>query len=220
MKRSILVIGALMLCGLPLFAQDVPKAELFMGFEYIRFNPALSAAGSPNFNMYGGGGSIMFNVNKVVGLKAEFTGAGAGDMKVCASTGLDCLTRSGNFFTYMFGPQFSIRNQSRVTPWVHALFGGAYSNVYGNLQSAGTVSITPPVADFGKHAFALAAGGGIDVKASKSVSIRLIEMDYFMTRFSGREVSTSGTGSLGNLQISNQSNTRILAGIVFNIGSK
>ncbi len=219
MKRLILVIGALILCTLPVLAQDVPKAEIFMGFEYVRFNPVANSYGNPNFNMYGGGGSVMYNINKAVGLKAEFSGVGAGNMTICAQTGLNCVTRSGNFFNYLFGPQFTIRKE-RVAPFVHLLFGGAYSNVYGNIQTAGTIPTTQLVADFGKNAFSLAAGGGLDVKVSKSVAVRVFEFDYLMTRFSGRALNPTGTGTFAPLEINNQSNIRLLAGLVFHIGQK
>jgi len=219
MKNACYILIAVLVFGLAAFAQEVPKAELFLGYEYVRFNPAHEASGNQNFNMNGGGGSIMYNFSPAVGLKAEFTGAGAGDMKVCSQNGINCLTTSGNFFTYMFGPQFTYR-KSRVQPFAHVLFGGAYSNVYGNIAQMGTISVTPTTADFGKHAFALAAGGGVDVKVSKNVAIRLGQFDYFMTRFSGRWIDTTGSGSVGGLQISNQSNFRYLAGVNFHIGRK
>jgi len=220
MKKIFFVLSAVLAVALTGFAQEVPKAELFLGYEYVYFNPAHEASGNQNFHMNGGGGSIGFNITRAFGLKAEFTGAGAGDMKVCDSTGLKCLTTSGNFFTYMFGPQFTIRKNPKLQPFVHVLFGGAYSNVYGNLEQKGTVSTGPTTADFGKHAFALAAGGGLDLKVSKNVAIRLGQFDYFMTRFSGRWIDTSGTGSAGELEISNQSNFRYLAGVNFLIGRK
>jgi outer membrane protein OmpA-like peptidoglycan-associated protein len=218
MKNVLLILSAVLVFGLAASAQEVPKAEVFMGYEYIRFAPALS--GNPNFNMHGGGGAVTYNFSKYFGLKAEFTGAGGGDLKQCASTGLNCVTRSANFFTYLFGPQAAIRSQSKLTPFAHLLFGGAYSNAYANLQQAGTVSTTPTVADFGKHAFAMAVGGGLDLKASKSIAIRLGQFDYFMTRFSGRALNTSGTGSVGSLGISNQSSFRYMGGVVFHIGRR
>jgi outer membrane protein OmpA-like peptidoglycan-associated protein len=218
MKNLLFLLCAVLCFGLFAYAQEVPKAELFVGYEYIRFVPQLS--GNPSFNMQGGGGSINFNVNKVLGFKGEFTGATSNDVKVCDSTGLNCLTRSGNMFTYLIGPQLSFRNPSRVTPFLHLMFGGTNSNVYANLKQSGTISTGPTVADAVKNAFTLAAGGGLDVKVGKSVAIRLAQFDYFMTRFSGREVSTAGTGSVGGLEINNQSNWRYMGGIVFRMGRK
>ncbi len=216
MKKILLVFGAILLCGIPALAQEYPKAELFMGYEWVRFGTALG--GNPNVNLNGGGGSITYNFNPAIGLKAEFTGMGFGNNSATASTGLTTLTRSANMFTYLFGPQFTVRKSSRVQPFAHLLFGGAYSNYYANLQTAGTVTTTPAIADAGKQAFALAFGGGIDVKVHPRVAIRVGQFDYLMTRFSGRSVSTAGTGSLGGLEISNQSSFRYMAGINFLIG--
>ncbi len=75
-------------------------------------------------------------MNKVLGLKGEFTGATAKGTKVCDSTGLNCLSESGNIFTYLFGPRISFRNPSRVTPFLHLMSGGSNSNVYTNLRQA------------------------------------------------------------------------------------
>lgn len=219
MKRMLLVFGAILLCGIPVLAQDYPKAELFMGYEWIRFGTAMG--GNPNVNFNGGGGSVAYNFSSAIGLKAEFTGAGFGNLTQTSSNGVNTLTRSGNFFSYLFGPQFTIRKSSRVQPFAHLLFGGAYSNYYGNVTQSVGVSGLPTASatqDAGKHAFALAFGGGIDVKVSKSVAIRVGQFDYFLTRFSGRSVSTSGSGSIGTLEISNQSSFRYMAGVNFHLG--
>jgi opacity protein-like surface antigen len=218
MKRIILSLGAFMLCVLPALAQDYPKAEINLSYEYIRFSPALE--GNKNVSFNGGGGSVTYNVNHLLGLKAEFTGAQTGDTGLCSQNGINCLTRGGNFFTYLFGPQVNFRGHSRVIPYVHLLFGGAHSNVFANLSQAGSIPAAPSFQEGTKEAFALAVGGGLDVKASSHISIRVGQFDYFMTRFSGREVNTAGSGSVGNLQISNQSSFRYMAGINFLIGSK
>jgi len=217
MKRVLLVIVALLLCGLPVLAQEYPKSELFLGYQYLYFNPAL--AGNENANMHGGGGSIAYNFSSLFGLKAEFTGAGAGNQKICSSTGLNCVTQSANFFTYLFGPQITFRQNAHWQPYTHLLFGGAFSNYYGNVQTSGAINTGPTMTDSGKNAFALAVGGGLDVKVSEHVAIRLAQLDYFMTRFSGREIISGGSGTIGSQQISNQSNFRYQAGINFHLGN-
>ncbi len=72
--------------GLAAFAQEDPKAELFLGYEYIRFSPSLS--GNPSINFNGGGGAVNFNITKVLGIKAEFTSLADG--------GNQCACRKGS----------------------------------------------------------------------------------------------------------------------------
>ena len=219
MKKVILLVGAFLLYMLPAVAQDVPKAEVHIDYQYIRFAPALS--GNKNVSFNGGGGAVLLNVNKFLGFKAEFTGSETGDTGLCSSTGLNCITRSANFFNYLFGPQVNFRNHTRATPFVNLLFGGSHSNLWGNVQAPGTVPVGGTTSgEVGRNAFALAFGGGLDVKVAEHIAIRVGEFDYFMTRYSGREVIQQGTGAIGTLQISNQSSFRYLAGINFLIGKK
>ncbi len=223
MKRLILVLSVVLVFGLAAYAQEVPKVELFLGYEYIRFSPSLS--GNPSVNFNGGGGAVNFNITKVLGIKAEFTGATTGGAtQTYAGYTLD---RSANFFTYLFGPQFSYRGHSRVVPFAHLLFGGSHSNFYANL----TIPVVSPAAGQTssasasptKEAFTLAVGGGIDVKVAKHVALRLGQFDYFMTRFS-EAIYTSPCVSPGpcglSSQINNQNNFRYMGGIVFRIGRK
>lgn len=82
---------------------------------------------------------------------------------------------------YLFGPQLSYRKLPFVTPFVHSLFGGARVNI--GLQNA----------------FAMALGGGVDVKVGLHTAVRAVQADYLMTRFGG----------------STQNNARLSFGLVF-----
>lgn len=74
---------------------------------------------------------------------------------------------------FTFGPHVALENQSRVTPFAFALFGGAHENV----KVAGvTESAT---------GFAVNLGGGFDVRVDERVSVRLIQVDAAYTRFHG-----------------------------------
>lgn len=109
------------------------------------------------FNFNGGAGSISINPNSTLGLVADFGGYHT------SSFGSDA-----NLTTYLFGPKLAMRSEGQFTPFVHALFGGAHI-------SGGGAS---------DNAFAMALGGGIDAKMSEHVALRVVQLDYLLTKFS------------------------------------
>lgn len=99
----------------------------------------------------------------------------------------------GGAFTYLFGPRVKL-SLPKVTPFAQALFGGI----------ATTSGIGLPG---DQNNFAMTAGGGIDFKVSRHVSIRPAQAEYFMTR-------------LPNGLNNRENNFRIGAGIVLRLGGK
>jgi hypothetical protein len=98
----------------------------------------------------------------------------AGDVDACgASSG----GTNGTATTFLFGPRFAYRKCCRITPFGHVLLGGIHG-------TAGFPGLTT-----GTSAFALAAGGGIDVKPWHNCffAIRVAELDYLLTRFNGTQ---------------------------------
>ena len=65
-----------------------------------------------------------------------------------------------------------------------------------------------------RNTFAMAVGGGSDMKLGKHVSARLIQLDYFLTRLE----APSTTNLFGPSSNRNQNNFRCSIGIVFNFG--
>ena len=84
-----------------------------------------------------------------------------------------------NVHTFTFGPKFTYRGKNRVEPYFQTLFGGAR---FGNGGST--------------TAFALATGGGLDVKVNKNVAIRVIDVTYLYLRDNG-VISSNGRLSTG-----------------------
>ena len=181
MKRLALLCGAMLLfAGIASAQSDTPKVEVFGGYSFAH----LSANGfGANFN--GGSASVSYNPNNWLGLVADFGGYHGG-----ADIG------NANVYSYLFGPKVAFRRGS-VTPFVQALFGGA--RISGSGCADARVRPQASCGSASENGFATTLGGGLDWNATPHVGIRLIQAEYFMTRF----VSTTENG------------TRISAGVVF-----
>jgi hypothetical protein len=218
MKRSIGLLGAVSLFALVAAAQDIPRAEIFTGFTYTRVN---SASDVPAFSANGGGGQFVFNANKYLGLVTDIGAVHNGNIG-----GYHLDTTLTNF---LFGPRIPIRVSHRVTPYFQALFGGVYGSTSAPVTVPPGTVVLPPVvtpassttttnaanaialrAATSQTAFAMAFGGGLDIKISKLVSFRPIGLDYYMTR-------------LQNLRTANDNNQhciRYTTGLNFTFGAQ
>jgi hypothetical protein len=190
MKRSIAVWGAVSLLAIAAAAQDVPRAEVFTGFTYTRVN---SASNVPAFSANGGSGQFVLNLGKWVGAVADVGAVHNGNIG-----GYHLDTTLTNF---LFGPRIPVRVSNRVTPYFQTLFGGVYGSTSVNVTVPPGTVVLPPVvtpanstaatnaanaislrAATQQTAFAMAVGGGIDIKINKVLSFRPIGVDYYMTR--------------------------------------
>jgi opacity protein-like surface antigen len=199
----IALVGLTLAAAATALAQDVPKVEIPVGFSMINAHPNQPAITS--FNLFGGGGQIDFNIGNVFGIKADFMGytQSSGLNKQLLDLGYTA-SASGNMFTYMFGPQIK-KHSGRFQPFAEALFGAAHTNLYTNIANAeGAVS-----GNNDNNGFAMALGGGIDYKVSRHFSIRPVEADYMMTRFTVNRL---------NGHTANQNNFRYFGGAVFTFG--
>jgi opacity protein-like surface antigen len=95
-----------------------------------------------------------------------------------------------NVSTFMYGPVFSYRKDPRITPFVHFLVGGVRGSV-------GYLDIS-----HSKTTFGVAPGGGVDVQVTRNLAVRVVDVDYVLSRFSGTQ----------------QSNFRVSAGLVYRFG--
>ena len=212
MRKSLVVLGAVLLSAFVASATDVPKFETFLGYDFVGFYPNVSYIPKAHFN--GGSGQFVYNFSKWVGAVADVGAVNKGLIG-----GYDVDTTIAH---YTFGPRFTYNNHSRWRPYIQALFGGAYGTTSAQVSAlvpgggivppGWVVDPTRPVTarlHASDDAFAMLVGGGLDVKVSKHVAIRPIGFDYYLTRFS--------SPSLGD---TNQNNWRYTAGVNFMIGAR
>lgn len=153
MRKLLMLAAVLFVVSLPAKAQsqDYPTAEIFGGYSYL--NTKLINRDS----LHGWGFSAAYNLGPQWGLVSEFSGHYGNGSLPGTTTTIDLKKH-----TFLFGPRFSARTD-HGTAFAHVLLGGANSKVSG--IDAGT-------------GFALAVGGGFDANISKSVAIRVVQVDY------------------------------------------
>jgi opacity protein-like surface antigen len=100
----------------------------------------------------------------------------------------------------MVGPEIKGRNQTRLTPFAHALFGLVYSRA---TFSTASPNFTLSDKD-SQTGFTMAFGGGLDIRLSKRVSIRSM-IDYNPTFLRGSDIDSH----------SRQDRARLSLGILF-----
>ena len=163
----------------------VPKFEATGMFDYVNFSPG---GGFANFNNYGASGAFTWNPSRWIGLTEEIGGIGY-------TRDVNGTSLHGETTTFLLGPRLNLRKFDYFVPFAEFLLGG----VHGGPQMTG---------DGNQSAFALAAGGGVDIALSKYIVWRFAEIDYLMTSFSGSALG-------GN---SRQDNLRLASGIVIRFG--
>jgi len=202
MRKSAVLAGLLLLTAGSALAQgEFPKVETSPAFMFIR-----TPIAGQSFNCAGGGGTIAYNVTKLVGIAADMGGC-----KIFGNTLGVGNTISGNEFTFLFGPRFTIRTGSPFEPFFEVNFGGARVSVKCQSEAQQCVNDTNG-ATFSKTAFAMTAGGGFQIKLSKKFSLRPLQAEYLYTRF-GNNCPLNACNDNRN-----QNSFRLKSGIVINWG--
>ena len=186
--------------------RGTPKVELFLGYSYLRGMPDLEPA-NRLYWLNGGSMSIAFNFNRYLGLVADVGGFADSKIELPGTGGgaSTVMNSYGAVFPYLFGPRLSFRGHERVTPFLQVLFGGIYATKVMLDSGCGGAGCTPLPAE---NKFAWTGGGGLDIKVSHHVAIRIVQVEYLMTNF---ENHNSGISEL-------QNDMRFSSGIVFRFG--
>lgn len=186
MRKLLFLIILISACSFAIQAQDdVSPLEIFGGYSYLR-------TGNPyDQDSHGWNTSIAANLTKYVAIKADF--GGYYDNYSRAAVG-GPISVSNRVHTYLFGPQFNFRATEKVNPFIHALFGGAHDKTIATRAASRTV-----VTDNG---FAMAVGGGLDAKLSDSVSFRVFQTDYLLTRYRDPNLAPRAKRSIHHFRLS------------------
>jgi outer membrane immunogenic protein len=187
LRRRVLfgVLSALCVIASPrASAQDPSKFELGADYNFVRANAPPGGCGCISMN--GGDGWGAYN----------FTNSWAAVGQIDAQQASNIGGSSGPNLTlvsFLVGPRYRAHLGDRFTPFAQFLIGGAHAS--------GSLSPTNTVAGASSNAFAMIAGGGLDIGLTPHIAIRAGEVDYYFTEFD------NGVNQ-------HQNNLRVAAGIV------
>jgi outer membrane immunogenic protein len=165
------------------------RAELALDYSYIHSNAP--PGGCACFNLNGGSASFAWS------LKPASQFAVVGDLTAAHSSGISSAGYDLLLSTYTVGARYRPRlGHSPLQPFGQVLVGAAHTS--GSLVSGQTAANA-------SAAFAANLGGGLDLRANRRFSFRLIEADYLVT-------------TIDNGGNNHQNNLRLGAGVVLRFG--
>jgi opacity protein-like surface antigen len=210
----------------PLIAQDsTPRVQAFGGYSLfhadnggvngLTLDEDLREPNSPfgtKDNFMGWNAEGQYNATRILGIAVD--GGGRYGMPITESrfsklAGLP----NGNGYSLLVGPVLSYRTKSKLTPFIHALFG--YDRVTVNASTITGLSVPVSSTATTFTDFALALGAGVDYRVLRMFSIRLAQVDdlettHNLNHFYGTVFPTGVFEGLGT----HERNVRISTGVV------
>jgi len=195
--RQLLVLLTVVLSSLFMAAQQVPRAEVFGGYSYLRNS-------GNSFN--GWEGQATANLGEYFGLTADFSG----HYRSLSTLGIGGFGASADqrMYNFLFGPTVTTRF-SKYSVFGHALFGAAHSSLSAGVRIPVIGGISTGVNS--ANAFAMALGGGLDFDWTEKLAILPVQIDYLYTRFNSIDALSTGLASSAS---GHQNSFRYSAGIV------
>ncbi len=160
-KILFLALGIFGLAVSAVRAQELPAADLSVGYSYIR------EGFSNGVNANGGTAAFTGYANRWLGITGDFGAYHASPFGVSANT-----------YTFLVGPRFSYRRSERAAPFAQVLVGGAHLTAGASGISAST------------SGFAWSAGGGIDLGLSRHLAFRP-QFDYIGIHAAGGTLNSA-----------------------------
>lgn len=196
----------LIICGVSFTSaqsDDSPRAEFFVGYSVMRTNYKVEPPNPPmpvivafpgKQTLNGFNASATLYLSKRFGITGDFSGHFKTD-SIADPLGGSIKTKV-RVFNVLGGPQYKFRNSSRVSPFVRALAGVAHTRAILSISSL-NVSDKLSSTDF-----ALAIGGGVDVRVNNRVDLRIFQFDYNPTFLSRNNQLGFGDTRADNLRFS------------------
>lgn len=183
--KKLIIMGFLLTCSAASAPGQTPrdysKNEFFAGYSFhsadintLTIDP--HRTGQHGFNL-----EYTRNLNRTVGVVGDISAHFKRDSR--QTSGGTFQSKRDQYYL-LGGLRVTARSKNPVTPFAHALAGASlFRGFTSNRTGAGNVFTFDDATSF-----AVALGGGLDVRVSERIAIRMIQADYAPTFFgSGRQ---------------------------------
>ncbi len=226
MIRLAVTIALISLLSSCVFAQSsTPKVQVFGGYAFTYVDNggltgedmdyALRELNSPfgiNSAFNGWNAEGQYNANRWIGIVADVSGRYG---KPFTNTRFSTLSGlpDANAYSFLVGPVFTFRGKSRITPFIHVMFGFDRATLSASTITGVSTPVTSVATTYTDAAIAL--GGGVDYKLFRRLSLRLIQADDLRTYHNYNKFYESAyPGALFFDIAQHQNNFRVSTGIV------
>jgi outer membrane immunogenic protein len=179
------------LAGLTVAGASAQVARMEVGGEYSFVHSNAPPGGCGCFTLNGGTGWFAYNLFPNLAVVGEVGGGYASN--------IDHTSADLTLTSFLGGARYTRRWVKDMAPFGQVLLGGAHAS--------GALTPTSSGQSSSANAFAMVAGGGMDLELSRHWKLRLIEVDYFLTRFD-------------NGSNDHQNNVRISIGVGYRFGGE
>jgi Outer membrane protein beta-barrel domain len=196
MRKLLTLFPALLVLTIVSAPSAYSQVELYGGYSHMSLNGAPSNIGSSS-NGWAGGAYL--HLLGPWGIEADYSNHYGVSQPALAP--LDGSRYYVPGLTELYGPRFTLAFP-RIHPYVHALFGTVHGVANVAIPEAPCTAQGCPAMTTSENAVGLDFGGGLNVKATRHIWLRLVQVDYLRTQFTNNS----------------QNDTRISAGLVFRFG--
>lgn len=145
-----------------------------------------------------------YNLNHYLGITADLSGQYNADFLGSNRFFAPAKPFDTHIHNFLFGPTVTYRNHTRIIPFAHFLVGDSHGTIFDNNGFGAT-----------SDGFAVAVGGGADLQLTRSLLLRLGQLDYVHTNlnFNNNAFGMSGLPT-------SQNNFSYSAGIVVRVADE
>lgn len=182
-------------------AQDLPAVEVFAGVSLARLDIGEDASGSSlaHFNAPGWHLEVTRFLTSRIGLVVDVSGHYRSDLSTTAGN-VAVVADSVKHHGVLVGPRIRMFHRGRFRSSLRVLAGVDKADASGTVTVGGVAGTSTRDLSVGGTSFAAAFGGSFDVRVNERLTYRLLQPNYYLTRY--------GDGKT-------QSNMRLSTGLVF-----